>query len=341
MQTILKCLQSILKREHINTVKTIGNIKVFNRIINKSDKEVRVGTDCVSVTEIAGDEVTQEQVDRLCNRYYWAGRYCLDKDVVEAACGTGQGLGYLHKITRSLEAGDYSEKILSIARKHYRDRIVLLQFDAQNMPFVDQSKDVIILFEAIYYLPDVERFVCECKRVLRPGGKVLIATANKDLYDFNPSPRSYIYYGVIELKSLFEKYGFRTEFFGGTPIDNVSIRQKVLRPIKKLAVILNIMPKTTSGKKWLKRLVFGNLVKMPTEIGPQITPVPSTGFNPGFPRGATGQAQIAQNEKNEKTSDRAPYVEPDRIPSDVANTSHKVIYCVATLDPQITQINAD
>ncbi len=41
--------------------------------------------DYVSVTEIAGDEVTQEQVDRLCNRYYWAGRYCSDKDVVEAA----------------------------------------------------------------------------------------------------------------------------------------------------------------------------------------------------------------------------------------------------------------
>ena len=28
--------------------------------------------DYISVTEIAGDEVTQEQVDRLCNRYYWA-----------------------------------------------------------------------------------------------------------------------------------------------------------------------------------------------------------------------------------------------------------------------------
>ncbi|MCD6265910.1 MAG: BrnT family toxin [Deltaproteobacteria bacterium] len=28
----------------------------------------------------------------------------------------------------------------------------------------------------------------DCVRVLRPGGKVLIATANKDLYDFNPSP---------------------------------------------------------------------------------------------------------------------------------------------------------
>ena len=51
--------------------------------------------DYISVTEIAGDDVTQEQVDRLCNRYYWAASYCQDKDVVEAACGSGQGLGYL------------------------------------------------------------------------------------------------------------------------------------------------------------------------------------------------------------------------------------------------------
>jgi len=33
---------------------------------------------------------------------------------------------------------------------------------------------------------------------------------------------------------------------------------------------------------------------------------------------------------------RDQYVEPDRISSDEVNTSHKVIYCVATLDPQIT-----
>ena len=43
---------------------------------------IEVGNDYVSVTEIAGDEVTQEQVDRLCNRYYWAGQYCAGKDVM-------------------------------------------------------------------------------------------------------------------------------------------------------------------------------------------------------------------------------------------------------------------
>ena len=276
--------------------------------------------DYISVTEIAGDEVTQEQVDRLCNRYYWAGQYCVDKDVVEVACGTGQGLGYLSGIARSLEAGDYSDEILSIARKHYGTRMNFHRFNAQNMPFEYKSKDVIILFEAIYYLPDAEKFVCECKRILRTGGKVLIATANKDLYDFNPSPHTYKYYGVVELNRLFARHGFKAEFFGDTPLDEVSILQRVLRPVKKFVVDFGLMPKSMGGKRFLKRIVFGGLVEMPAEIGPQIT-------------------QISQNEKDENILYRGCYVEPDRISSDEANMSHKVIYCVATLDPQITQIS--
>ena len=253
----------------------------------------------LDVTELAGDNVTLEQVERICHRYYWASWHCKDRDVLEAACGTGQGLGYLAACSRSLVGGDYSEAILEIVKKHYGDKIALKRFDAQNMPFDAQSQDVIILFEAIYYLPDAEIFVQECSRVLRPGGKVLIATANKDLYDFNPSPHSHKYYGVVELNDLFTKYGFKAEFFGDTPIDNISIRQKVLRPIKKMAVSLGLMPKTTTGKKWLKRFVYGNLVKMPAEI----------------------------------TANTAQIVEPARISSSEPDRKHKVILCAATLEP--------
>lgn len=38
--------------------------------------------DYISVTEIAGEEITQEQVDRLCNRYYWVRQYCTGKDML-------------------------------------------------------------------------------------------------------------------------------------------------------------------------------------------------------------------------------------------------------------------
>lgn len=253
--------------------------------------------DYLAVTELSGDEVSQEQVERLCNRYYWAGRYCAGKDVLEVACGTGQGLGYLSKLSKNFSAGDYSEEILKIAKAHYGARIHLKQFDAQDMPYADNSLDVIILFEAIYYLPSAEKFVSECRRILRNGCKVLIATANKDLYDFNPSPHSYKYYGVVELNNLFANHGFSVECFGNTLVDELSWRQKILRPIKKTAVKLGLAPKSMNGKKLLKRLVFGGLVKMPAEIEEVM----------------------------------APYVEPTKLSSFQADKKHKVIYCVATL----------
>ena len=252
--------------------------------------------DYVSVTEIAGDEVTQEQLDRLCNRYYWTKQYCKDKDVVEAACGSGQGLGYLKGIAKSFEAGDYSEKMIEIAKSHYNGQISLQQFDALDMPFKNQCKDVIILFEAIYYLQDATKFAQECARVLRPNGVVLVVTANKDLYDFNPSPYSYHYYNPLELNALFSDAGFSVKCYGGTPLREISFKQKMLRPIKKTAVRLGIMPKTMSGKKLLKRLVFGRMVTIPAEI-------------------------------NNKT---AIYVPPTPISCEQPDRQHKVIYCEAT-----------
>lgn len=259
-----------------------------------------MNTDYISVTEISGDEVTHEQIERLCSRYYWAANYCTGKDVVEAACGTGQGLGYLSKISNTFEGGDFSAEILKIARNYYGEKIILKQFDAQEMPYEDKSKDIILLFEAIYYLPDAEKFVKECARILRPGGKVLIATANKDLYDFNPSPYSYTYYGVIELKELFHKFGFITQFWGNTPLEVLSIKQRILRPMKKIVIFLGLMPQSMAGKKLLKRLVFGNLLEMPAEV-------------------------------DEHT---AKIISPDLLPSDEPCVTHKVIFCEATLDSQ-------
>lgn len=253
--------------------------------------------DFLSVTELSGDDVTEEQVERIYNRYYWAGKYCAGKDVIEVACGTGQGAGYLSILAKSYTAGDYSEDILRIARNHYGDRITFIQFDAQELPYPNNSMDVIILFEAIYYIPSADKFVRECQRVLKEGGKVLIATANKDLFDFNPSPYTYKYYGVVELKELFAQHGFSAEFYGDTPLKSLSWRQKLLRPVKKAAVELGLVPKSMAGKKLLKKLVFGNLIKMPAEI----------------------------------TDDMAGYEEPTKLSPSQADKRHKVIYCSATL----------
>jgi ubiquinone/menaquinone biosynthesis C-methylase UbiE len=254
-----------------------------------------MSTDFVAFTEVAGDEVSVEQVERIARRYYWSAGYCQGKDVLEAACGTGQGLGLLSRTARSLTAGDYSSAILDIARRHYGKRFDLRQFDAQQMPFADASFDVVILFEALYYLPDVRRFFLEGRRVLRPGGTLLIATANKDLFDFTPSAHSHRYLGVQELEAELSEVGFEVRCFGDTPVSKVSLRQRVLRPMKMLASRLGLIPETTHAKKLLKRFVFGGLVPMPAEI-------------------------------DENT---APHVAPSPLPSGRADRAHKVILCAA------------
>jgi len=224
------------------------------------------------VTELAGDEVSQEQVVRACSRYGWASSYCRDKDVLEVACGTGPGLGVLQSVARQLVAGDISADILERARAHYGSRIDLRIMDASKLPFADASLDVVIIFEALYYLPSAAAFVAECQRVLRPSGYVLIASANKDLSDFNPSPYSHTYHGVVELRALFGAQGFACKFFGDVPVSRVSVRQRVFRPIKRTAVALNLIPKSMGGKKLLKRLVFGTMALFPAEIASSTIP---------------------------------------------------------------------
>lgn len=251
----------------------------------------------VDVTEAAGQKISAEQLERMCNRYYWARPYVEGGDVVEVGCGAGQGLGYLAEHARSVSGGDISGDVLALARRTYGETLDLRVFDAAAMPYPDASFDAVLMFEAIYYLPDVDAFFDEVKRVLRPGGHLLIATANKDLYDFNPSPFSVRYYGVKELAELCARHGFSSRFWGFVDVSKVSVRQRVLRPVKSMAARLGLIPKTMGGKELLKKLFFGTMVDMPASIVE--TPVP--------------------------------YVEPTEIAGDRADRRFKVIYCAARL----------
>lgn len=252
--------------------------------------------DFLTVTERGGEPVSSAQLERFYQRYLWAGRLCAAKDVLEMACGTGPGLGYLQEVSRSLVAGDISESIVGLARQHYGARVDLRQFDATRTHIADQSFDVVILFEAIYYFPEVKRLIAEVHRLLRPRGLFLLATANKDLFDFNPSPFSHSYYNPPELNALLEEFGFSCSFFGGSAVPPPGLRSRVMRSLKRFAVTFKLIPGSMAGKRFLKRLVFGSLVPMPVEL----------------------------KAEGVKVSDPIP------IPADQPDTRHLVLYCQAT-----------
>ena len=221
-----------------------------------------------TVTELPGYKITREQLERLYQRYRFARDFCKDKEVLEVACGGGMGLGYLAKVAKKVVGGDLDKNILKYPLEYYkgRDKIEIREFDALNLPFENKSFDVVILYEAIYYLARPEKFVSEAHRVLKEDGVLLICSVNKDWADFNPSPCSIKYFSAPDLYSLTNQKFSKVELFGAFPASKGGIKNKIISSIKKTAILLKLIPKTMKGKEIYKRIFFGKLLTLPSEI---------------------------------------------------------------------------
>lgn len=255
-------------------------------------------TDYSTVTETPGVKASAEQIERLYHRYHFAQQYCQGKDVLEAACGAGQGLGYMATVAKSITGTDIDEKCLAYARKTYVDRpdIVIQQMDAESTSFEDGSFDVVILYEAIYYLEHPDIFVGNCYRMLRKGGVLLICSVNREWTDFNPSPYSKRYYSAKELHDLLRARFADVQISAVFSDEPDSLKEKIVSLIKRTAVALHIIPKTMKGKELLKRVFFGRLAPLPAEV----------------------------------REGMASYTPPSPLRLDAPDLHHKVIYAVAT-----------
>jgi ubiquinone/menaquinone biosynthesis C-methylase UbiE len=183
------------------------------------------------------------------------------------------------------------------AKQYYKDRVELYLLDAHQLPFKDSSFDVVILFEAIYYLAQPEEFVMETRRVLRKDGVLLITTVNKDWPEFNPSPLSTQYLSVPELQQLLVSNGYSAKFYGGFPAIPMTTKEKITAGIRKIAVNSHLIPKTMKGKELLKRVFYGKLVPLKAEV----------------------------------EDDMCEYVPPEPVSCDTASSEYKVIYSVARI----------
>ncbi|MDP2168346.1 MAG: class I SAM-dependent methyltransferase [Thermodesulfovibrionales bacterium] len=221
------------------------------------------------VTETPDTRGSSEQIARLYTRYRFASGFCEGKDVLEVACGAGIGLGYLARHARRVVGGDIDENNLRYARQTYtgKHNIEICLMDAQSLPFGGGVFDAMILYEAIYYLQDAEKFVSEAHRVIRKGGVLLVCTVNKDWPGFNPSPYSHRYFSSDELFGLLKAGGFSDiALYGDCPATPATLKGKLISGIKRAAVALHLIPKTMKGKELLKRIFFGKLRPLPPEI---------------------------------------------------------------------------
>lgn len=219
------------------------------------------------VTERPGQKASALQMRMLQARYGWAARYAVGADVLEAACGAGLGLGMLARLARSVAAGDLDEANLAAARETYQNApgISLRRLDAMELPYPEESFDLVLLFEALYYLPSPARFFAEAWRVLRPQGRLLIASVNPAWTGFNPSPYSVYYHTAAELARELEAAGFAAEIQAGFP-ERDSWRDRAVDWIRRRAAHLRLIPRTMAGKALLKRVFYGRLERLPSQL---------------------------------------------------------------------------
>jgi ubiquinone biosynthesis O-methyltransferase len=138
--------------------------------------------------EFTGERVIPGQVDvDLWNehlaRYAFAARLAAGRRVLDAGCGTGYGSATLAQQALSVTGLDVAPDAIVYAREHYGDSGVrYLEGSCCAMPVADAGFDLVVSFEVIEHLADWQTFLEECRRVLAPGGLLVLSTPNRDAY---------------------------------------------------------------------------------------------------------------------------------------------------------------
>jgi len=125
-------------------------------------------------------EIDLEEADKI-NKYpvqlydFVANSIDLNgKDLLEVGCGRGGGLSYINRYLKPKTATgiDLNNKAISFCQKNYKD-ITFLQGNAQLLKFENHSFDVVINVESSHRYAQVDKFLEEVHRVLRPGGHLI------------------------------------------------------------------------------------------------------------------------------------------------------------------------
>jgi ubiquinone/menaquinone biosynthesis C-methylase UbiE len=96
--------------------------------------------------------------------------------VLEVGAGTGEMSHFLVEHGCHVTATDISSKMVEQIK--HKLSIEAVVADAEHLPFPDASFDTVVGAEMIYYLDHPEVFIREAYRVLRPGGRILLSSAN-------------------------------------------------------------------------------------------------------------------------------------------------------------------
>ena len=175
-------------------------------------------------------ETDKGGVYKMCKKDYPDVLAELEKepftDLLDCGCGTGPMLTLLHeKYPEKHYTGiDLTPEMIEVAKSKNMEGVELVVGDCENLPFADQSFDVVICCQSFHHYPNVQNFFNSVYRVLRPGGRLILRdmTAKTALgrWFFNHVELPIInltghgdvhVYGVDEVRVLCSKAGLTLE----------------------------------------------------------------------------------------------------------------------------------
>lgn len=138
------------------------------------------------------------------HRYLLARQFCRSLDVLDVASGEGYGTALLAQVARSVVGVEIDHAAVQAARSEFKKpNLRFEQGDARAIPLGHRSVDVVVSFETLEHLAEQEQFLLELRRVLRPGGVLIISTPDREIYSALGQPPNPFH--VLELtRSEFE-----------------------------------------------------------------------------------------------------------------------------------------
>ena len=101
--------------------------------------------------------------------------------MLDVGCGLGEiGERCQRELNAHVAAIDISPRMVELAKARGLDAQIA---DAERMPFNDNSFDCVFAGWVLYHVPDLDRAVAECARVLTPEGTLIAASVCNDNID--------------------------------------------------------------------------------------------------------------------------------------------------------------
>lgn len=136
--------------------------------------------------------------------------------VMEIGFGNGKHLSrYIDRNPELTVTGvDFSKEMCESARTFHSDlvedgKLTIHCADSSSMPVADDSYDLVIGLNIVYFWDPPEPHFSEIKRVLKNGGKLLLGFRPRHTVEHLPfTQQNFILYEPDELASLISEYGF-------------------------------------------------------------------------------------------------------------------------------------